>query len=255
MIVIPDKLKAGIEKSIQSNQALLVDFDGTLVDYKANESNALERLFEKLSIPNELHKKAKEVYSEINSFYWTQFEQKKLSIEEVQLKRFDDLCKKFNILADTKEINKYYLESLVLTTKVEPEIINALKSLKELGLKLIIITNGVHWTQTERLKNSGIMNIVDNYFTSESVGHAKPHPKMFEDSKKFLESINCSTENLWVIGDNLDADIRGAYEVGLQTCWISNNNVPNEEHNPFPTLTAHSFLEFVQLYKTLKTKN
>lgn len=241
--------------SFIANKALLIDFDGTLVDYKSNERKALERLFHKLGIPTELHSQAKKEYSEINNYYWTQFELKKLSIDEVQLKRFEDLCKKFNIVGDVKEINKYYLESLVLTTEVPQEIIETLKDFKKLGLKLIIITNGVHWTQTERLKNSGIMNIVDTYFTSESVGYAKPHPKMFLDSKRFLESINCSTDELWVIGDNFDADIRGAFDVGFKTCWVSNGNGKKDVNELFPTLKVNSFLEFAQIYKQAKASN
>lgn len=244
-----------IFNSFLVNKALLIDFDGTLVDYKLNESKALERLFQKLDIPKELHVKAHKEYSEINNHYWTQFELKKLSIEDVQHKRFEDLCQRFNIAGNIKEINKYYLESLVLTTEVSQEIIETLKDFKKLGLKLVIITNGVHWTQTERLKNSGLLNIIDAYFTSESVGFAKPHPKMFLDSKKFLESINCSTDELWVIGDNFDADIKGAFDVGFKTCWITPKNGNTDQTNLYPNLKVNSFMEFAQLYKKAKSFN
>ena len=220
MTIFPDHLNDKIISSIKSNKALLIDFDGTLVDYVSNESKALDRLLTKLKISNELLTKAKEDYSKINSYYWSQFELKKLTIKDVQLKRFEDLCQKYNINANTEEINKYYLESLVQTTEVKTEIIQSLKSLKKLGIKLVVITNGVHWTQTARLENSGIAGIIDAFFTSESVGFAKPHPKMFLDSKEFLKSEDCSTNDLWVIGDNFEADIKGANNVGFNICCV-----------------------------------
>lgn len=244
-----------ITNSFLANKALLIDFDGTLVDYKQNESKAIKKLFTDLALSPNLFDQAKKDYSEINNFYWTQFEQKKLNINDVQVRRFEDLFAKYNIKIDSKQINKHYLDLLVSTTEVNSEIISTLKDLKELGIKLVIITNGVHWTQTERLKNSGLMNIIDTYFTSESVGHAKPHPKMFLDSKKYLESINCSTDELWVIGDNFDADIKGAFDVGFNTCWVTQKNGNNAEQNPYPTLKVNSFLEFAQLYLQAKTSS
>lgn len=255
-MAIPEHINDKISTSIKSNKALLIDFDGTLVDYVSNENKALERLLTKLKIPNKLHTKAKEDYSKINAYYWTQFELKKITIKDVQLKRFKDLCQKYNIEGDTEEINKYYLDSLVKTTEVDQEIIQSLKNLKHHGIKLVVITNGIHWTQTARLENSGISNIIDAFFTSESVGFAKPHPKMFLDSKEFLESISCPTNDLWVIGDNFDADIKGASNVGFETCWITKKAEKNKNFissNKVPTLIASNFLEFADLY--LKIKN
>ena len=127
MTIFPAQINNAIINSIKSNKALLIDFDGTLVDYVSNESKALERLLTKLKIPDELRTRAKQDYSKINAYYWTQFELKKLSIMDVQLKRFEDLCQKYNINANIEEINKYYLESLVKTTEVEPEVVQALK--------------------------------------------------------------------------------------------------------------------------------
>ena len=142
------------------------------------------------------------------------------------------------------------MESLIEATIIDDEIINKLNSFKVLDTKLIIITNGSHRAQTERLKNSGLLDIIDTYFTSESVGFAKPHPKMFEESKKYLQSIKCSTDNLWVVGDNLEADIKGGYNVGFDTCWITNEK--RLLRNGYPTIQTSNFLEFADYYLQIK---
>ena len=256
MILYSSSQKEKIKNSLLLNKALLIDFDGTLVDYASNEKRALERLLEKLNIPYELHPQVKEDYSKINTYYWSQFELKKVTIEQVQLKRFEDLLKKYNIHEDPRIINQFYLESLVQTTVIEPEIIQSLKDFKKLGIAIIVITNGVHWTQKARLENTGIDKIIDCFLTSESVGFAKPHPKMFEDSKLFLQSINQPITNLWVIGDNFDADIKGGFNTGCFTCWINQKKDMKEiNEQEIPTLLANTFLEFAQFYKEIKEQN
>ena len=255
MVTFLESFKGNIINSIKANKALLIDLDGTLVDYVSNESKALKKLFENLNLPTELYEQAQEDFEKINSFYWSQFEQKKISILDVQYKRFEDLLEKLHIKADPKVLNKTYLDFLVQTTSVEIEIVESLKKLKSLGIKIVIITNGIHWTQTERLKNSGLDKIIDTFFTSESVGFAKPHPKMFLDSKNYLESIQCSTNELWVIGDNIEADIKGAFNVGFNTCWISKNpthNIDYSNEKAYPTIIASSFIDFVEFYQIIK---
>ena len=256
MIKFSESNKNQIVESIRLNRALLIDFDGTLVDYSLNERRALEKLFESLNLPKELFTIVHQEYSKINSYYWSQFELKKLTIKEVQYKRFADLMSKYNIDGDAKELNKTYLDYLVQTTSIEKNILEAIKKLRDSGVKIVIITNGIHWTQTERLKNTGLDKIIDAFFTSESVGFAKPHPKMFLDSKKFLESIDCPTNDLWVIGDNFEADIKGAFNVGYKTCWVNKNHSSNSsqlyEDSQVPTLIANNFLEFVEFYNNIK---
>lgn len=250
MIRLIESKKEQIRHSITVNQALLLDFDGTLVDYRINEKKALEKLFSFNNISNDIISDAINDYKQINAYYWGEFEKKKYTIEEVQYKRFEDLIFKYNLKNDPKKINKQYLDFLVQTTSIEPEIISSLHTIKEFGVKLIVITNGVHWTQQERLKNCGLTDLIDTFFTSESVGYPKPHPKMFLDAQNYLESVNCPTDELWVVGDNFEADIKGAHDVGFHSCWISNN--VELEIEKYPSVLADSFLEFVRFYNSVK---
>ena len=259
MIKIQETSKQQITDSILSNQALLLDFDGTLVDYAQGERDALDNLFTYCNLSKELFSEAKEYYKQGNAYYWSEFEKKNFTIDEVQKKRFEDLINKFSLTNDPLDLNEKYLQFFIKSTSIDPKVIAALSEIKEMGVKLIVITNGIHWTQAERIKACGLNKIIDNFFTSESVGFAKPHPKMFTDSEEFLKSINCSTENLWVVGDNFEADIKGAYDVGFNTCWINNSNNHNKTEqsinsdNSYPTMIASDFLEFAEFYKNIKS--
>lgn len=258
MIKLSDFSKQKITNSIASNKALLIDLDNTLVDYAQSERGALDKLFSYCNLQSDLQSSAKDYYKKVNAFYWSEFEKKNVTIEEIQKKRFEDLITEFSLDNDPMDLNKKYLKFFIQSTSIDPKVLTALKELKEIGIKLIVITNGIHWTQTERIKNCGLDQIIDTFFTSESVGFAKPHPKMFTDSIEFLKSIDCPTNDLWVIGDNFEADIIGAHNVGFNTCWIHNSesqnhteNIP-DTNNPYPTMSASNFLEFAEFYKNIK---
>ena len=86
--------------------------------------------------------------------------------------------------------------------------------LEFLSLKynLHIITNGFKEIQQAKLNQSNI----DHYFltvtNSEMVGVKKPNPKIFHYA---LKAANATIKNSLMIGDNLEADIKGALNIGM----------------------------------------
>lgn len=53
---------------------------------------------------------------------------------------------------------------------------------------------------------------------SEDVGIRKPRPEIFE---AVLEALGTAPEETLHVGDNLDADVRGAAALGARTAWIT----------------------------------
>ncbi len=63
------------------------------------------------------------------------------------------------------------------------------------------------------MRTSGILHFFDKVITSESVGVKKPNPKIFHHAMKLAGT---SARNSIMIGDNYEADILGAKQVGMQ---------------------------------------
>lgn len=61
---------------------------------------------------------------------------------------------------------------------------------------------------------------------SALVGVSKPDARIFQYA---LTALACSPHQAWMIGDNPDADIGGAAQLGLKTCWLA----PAERDLPF----------------------
>jgi putative hydrolase of the HAD superfamily len=78
---------------------------------------------------------------------------------------------------------------------------------------LHIITNGFQEIQDNKLKNSNI----DHYFTtitnSEMAGVKKPNPKIYDYA---ITEAKASKSNSIMIGDCIDADVKGALNFGMQ---------------------------------------
>ena len=70
---------------------------------------------------------------------------------------------------------------------------------------------------------------------STIVGWCKPDARIFSHT---LAALQVPAQRAWMVGDNFEADIRGAANLGMQTCWLA----PAERvapDGPAPTARIH----------------
>ncbi|MDV3103470.1 TIGR02253 family HAD-type hydrolase [Thermococcus waiotapuensis] len=89
--------------------------------------------------------------------------------------------------------------------------------LKEMGLKLGVITDGNPIKQWEKILRTEIDDYFDDVLISDFVGVKKPHRKIFE---KGLNRFGVRPEEAVMVGDRLYSDIYGAKQVGMKTVWF-----------------------------------
>ena len=110
---------------------------------------------------------------------------------------------------------------------LEEDAIPTLELLKENGYNLGIVSNAGDDTDVQKLAQGfGITKYFDFILTSAACSYRKPHPRIFELA---LSNWYCLPEEAVMVGDNLDADIRGATEAGLYCIWISRHADSNME--------------------------
>jgi putative hydrolase of the HAD superfamily len=127
-------------------------------------------------------------------------------------------------LSDTFDILNHEIKSRVIN-KLSVDYIDYLCSFNHLfdgtielleylapKYKLHIITNGFKEVQHGKLNNANIDHYFDTVTNSEMVGVKKPNPKIFNHA---LQIANANIEESIMIGDNLEADVLGALDVGL----------------------------------------
>ncbi|HLX25966.1 MAG TPA: HAD family hydrolase [Candidatus Cybelea sp.] len=110
-----------------------------------------------------------------------------------------------------------------------PGAIDVLRSLRERGIKLGIVTNGLSETHREKIAVLQISEYFDAIFLSDEVGMVKPDPLLFAHA---CRTLGGAPAHAAMVGDRYDRDIRGAIEAGLFTIWL---NVRDEELPPGAT--------------------
>lgn len=82
---------------------------------------------------------------------------------------------------------------------------------------LVVITNGPEHSQLPKLDAVNMSDFVDHIIVGGQEPEQKPARSIFE---KALKLANCKAHETIHIGDNLAADIVGAYNSGITSMWI-----------------------------------
>jgi putative hydrolase of the HAD superfamily len=98
-----------------------------------------------------------------------------------------------------------------------PGAIEALHRLKELGVRLGLITNGASTGQRTKIERFALAAHFDYIGIEGEVGFGKPHREAYRAA---LASLHAVPEETWMVGDHLDWDVAGAQAVGILGIWL-----------------------------------
>ena len=102
---------------------------------------------------------------------------------------------------------------------IEEDTLPTLKKLEQDGYRLGLVSNAGDDQDVQQLvRRFDISQYFDFIVTSAACSYRKPHPRIFELA---LSNWYFLPSEAVMVGDNLDADIRGAKSAGLYAIWIS----------------------------------
>ena len=190
------------------------DLDHTLWDFERNSALTFEQLIETYQLPVGLDAFL-EVYVPLNLAYWKAYREQKIDKETLRYKRLRDTFYRLQLVVSDEMIYSLadaYIQTLPEYNHLFPGTMEVLKGLQS-KYRLHIITNGFRDVQYFKMKNAGILDFFTTITDSESVGVKKPDPKIFQ---KALLDAGSKPQNGLMVGDNFEADICGAQQVGMQ---------------------------------------
>jgi len=111
---------------------------------------------------------------------------------------------------------------------LEEDALPTLQKLEEDGYRMGLISNAGDDQDVQQLaRRFGIDRYFDFILTSAACSYRKPHRRIFELA---LSNWYFLPAEAVMVGDNLDADVRGAQNVGLFAIWLSRRaGEPTEE--------------------------
>lgn len=223
---------------------LLLDADGTLLDFDKDMDHAFRATYETcFSSQRPFSQELLDCYETCNSRWWQKLERGECTKPQLVVARFVDFLRETGLSGVPEEINRLYFENLGQGGALLPGALELVRDLAQ-RYQLYIVTNGNAATQKPRLARSGLMGYVKEYFVSEDAGAAKPDKRYFD--YVFARIPGFPKESALLIGDSPTSDMRGAQNAGVDSLWYN----PKGETLPegmAVTYQAESFGEIRQL--------
>lgn len=205
---------------------IFFDLDHTLWDFDKNSALTFEFIFKKHEVNATLVDFLK-LYEPINLKYWKLYRDEKVSKENLRYSRLKETFDALEFVVEDQVINQLsedyitYLSSFNHVFDGTFEILDYLKP----KYKLHIITNGFKEAQNNKLKSSKLDHYFDTVTSAEAAGVKKPNPDIFNFA---LNLAKAETQNSIMIGDNYEADILGALNIGLDAICFNYHKVDKQ---------------------------
>ena len=226
---------------------LFFDLDHTLWDFDANARETLAELYDIFGLTSKINIAFEDFYPKYlyhNEILWDRYHHGLISAEELKWKRMWRTMLDFKIADEplAKEMSGRFLEILPTKKILFPHTIELLDYLTAKNYALHLITNGFEKTQWSKLNNSGLSGYFTHVITSEGSNSLKPKKEIFEFA---MDKANSTLPESIMIGDNLDADIQGAINAGMDTVFVNHiNAVPAIK----PTFTVTHLKELESIF-------
>lgn len=218
-------------------ELLLIDLDGTILDFYKSEVEALKNCFKAYGI--ESNKEIMDLYITINNAMWQALERGEMTQSELKAARFAKFLEALSINnIDADEMSEHFLTELGKGKYLIPGSIEFMQKVKQDHI-VVYITNGITKVQRARLENNPIAKYADNVYISEETGYSKPNPHMIEMA---LSKYNIIKSKALIIGDSESSDIQAGINSGVDSLYVNfkNGNVSSKA-----TYTAFSYSEAI----------
>jgi len=205
---------------------LFFDLDHTLWDFDANAKATLIDVYALHDLDNRVEAAFEDFYRKYlyhNEILWDKYHHGQISADELKWKRMWRTLLDFKIGDEplAKELSASFLELLPTKKILFPYTIEILEYLLAKNYVLHLITNGFEKTQWNKLNHSGLGGYFTHVITSEASNSLKPKKEIFEFA---LDKAGAVLKESIMIGDNLDADIQGAMNAGMDSIFVNHIN-------------------------------
>ena len=223
-----------------SKRAIFFDLDHTIWDFEKNAEETLIELFDTyqfgglgISSPDTFIK----TYNRNNHRLWALYHNGKINKSELREARFADTFVELGI--DPRLLPKAfetdYLRLCPQKTNLFPNAHETLGYLQE-KYTLHLISNGFADASETKVTRCNLKKYFSTIVISEAVGVHKPHPQIFHYA---VTNAKTAISESVMVGDSIEADIRGAQNVGMDAIYFN----PNKAEVPLDVKQSISRLD------------
>ncbi len=123
--------------------------------------------------------------------------------------------------------------------EVHPDVVEGIRSLSELGIRLVTLSNGSAGVADTLLQRAGVRDQFERLLTVEDAGIWKPAPRAYAYA---LEVCGVEPTDAMLVAVH-PWDIDGAHRAGLSTAWVDRADGRYPSYFAAPDLTVASLTQ------------
>ena len=227
---------------------LFIDFDDTLYDTRGNAVIALSETFEAFHLeryfadPQTFY----DAYWWANIDLWTRYSKGEITRDYLIVERFRRPLSEGKGMEVTEALCLEMSDRFLDFCASKPGVIDGahelMDYLKQRGYRMHMTSNGFHEVQYKKLAACGMRDYFDTIILSENAGVNKPSPAFFDYA---LRQSGASRETTLMIGDNLQTDILGALNAGIDALLFNRWEVDVRESPQAPTFVVDHLRDII----------
>lgn len=203
-------------------RALLVDIDDTIVDWRGPARDAVVRAVATHPSlagrdPDETATRFFEIVEETHALWVAGA----LSVDELRTERIRRLVAESGTELEANEaaeLARSYRDEYLAARRQVPGAGDLLAEVRRRGARVVAVTNNRVAEQEDKLRSTGLRQLVNAMVVSEAVGVAKPDPRIFAIAVKAAE---CPPSAAIMLGDSWENDVMGARGSGIAAAWLN----------------------------------
>ena len=98
-----------------------------------------------------------------------------------------------------------------------PGAVETLQRLRDLGVRLALITNGEAEGQRRKVETFGLARFFECVLIEGEFGVGKPDERVYRHA---LDHLDAQPSEAWMVGDNLEWEVAAPQRLGLYSIWV-----------------------------------
>lgn len=235
-----------MQSGVKNYRHIFFDLDHTIWDFDKNAEETLHELYVIHKL-NDIGLHSPEVFIETytrnNHKLWAQYHVGAITKDYLREARFRTTFLELGVHPDIipAGFEDEYVKRCPTKTNLFPDAHEVLTYLKSKYI-LHLISNGFKESTEIKIAGSNISDYFDQIIISENVGVNKPDPAIFQHA---LDVSGAKKEESLMIGDSIEADVRGALGFGMDAIFFNALGIKKPDDVPVQISGLKELLEML----------
>ncbi|MGW7684772.1 HAD family hydrolase [Kribbella sp. NPDC054772] len=198
---------------------ILFDLDGTLVDQQSAAAAAVVEWAAEYAVVGPT---VAADWAVVSDKHYRRYQRRELTFPEQRRLRVREFLGVDVSDADADKMFAGYVRRYEAGWTVFADAVPGLRAARAAGLGVVVLTNGDGDHQRFKLDRLGLAGEIDDVITGDTLPMGKPDPRAFRHA---LQRLGLEADEVVMVGDSLENDVRGALAVGIEAVLVDRSGV------------------------------